>query len=428
MRGRWDANSIGETPTVERYSGPRTPGAFRAITVIAMNTPHFNPLVASLAAPPIPSIQRWAQAYDGSRGPLIDLSQAVPGYPPHPRLLAALAEAAGSPRTAGYGPIEGEDALRLAYAHDLNALYGGDVDAADVHVTAGCNQAFAAAVLALIGPGERVALLSPYYFNHQTTLAMLGIGCVSIDCHAAQGFVPNLADIERALEPAVRALVLITPNNPTGAVYPPQLLEDIFQLCRRRGLWLMIDETYRDFLPASPTSEAPHRLFGDPAWRDNLVALYSFSKSFCIPGHRLGALAASPSVVAQVAKVMDNLQICAPRAAQVALAHGLGELMEWRNANRVEITHRAQSFRNTLASVPSWQLDAIGAYFAYVRHPFAEVDSEQVARRLATEVGVLTVPGSYFGEGQQRHLRMAFANADSATIGQLSARLKALGA
>ncbi|MGZ5133286.1 MAG: aminotransferase class I/II-fold pyridoxal phosphate-dependent enzyme, partial [Caldimonas sp.] len=67
----------------------------------------------------------------------------------------------------------------------------------------------------------------------------------------------------------------------------------------------------------------------------------------------------------------------------------------------------------------------IGAYFAYVRHPFVELDSEQAARRLATEAGVLTVPGSFFGEDQQHHLRMAFANADAATIGRLGERLKA---
>jgi aspartate/methionine/tyrosine aminotransferase len=133
-------------------------------------------------------------------------------------------------------------------------------------------------------------------------------------------------------------------------------------------------------------------------------------------------------VVAQVAKVMDNLQICAPRAAQLALARGMGELTAWRDANRIEITRRAQSFRAALGSVPGWRLDAMGAYFAYVWHPFAELDSEPVARRLATGAGVLTVPGSYFGQGQQRHLRMAFANADSATIGQLGARLKALDA
>jgi hypothetical protein len=389
----------------------------------------FNPRVASLSAPPIPSIQRWARAYDLSRGPLIDLSQAVPGYPPHPLLLAALAEAAGSARTAGYGSIEGDEVLRSAYARDVNALYGGDVDSSDVHITAGCNQAFVASILALIGPGERAALLSPFYFNHQTTLAMLGVGYITIDCRASHGFVPDLGDIERALEPPVRALVLITPNNPTGAVYPPQLLRDIFDLCRRRGLWVIIDETYRDFLPASSNSAAaPHGLFRDGAWRDNLVALYSFSKSLCIPGHRLGALTASPSVVAQVAKVMDNLQICAPRAPQAAVARGLPDLVEWRQANRVEISNRAQSLRGTLASMPSWRLDAIGAYFAYIRHPFAHLDSEQVARRLATEVGVLTVPGSYFGQGQQRHLRLAFANADSTTIGQLGGRLRQLGA
>jgi aspartate/methionine/tyrosine aminotransferase len=390
--------------------------------------PHFNPLVASLSTPPIPLIQGWAQAYDARHGPLIDLSQAVPGYPPHPRMLAALAEAAGSPASAGYGPIEGEAALRSVYASDLNALYGGDVDAGDVHITAGCNQAFAAALLALIGPGEQVALLSPFYFNHQTTLAMLGIGCVTIDCHAAQGFVPDPAAIERALAPAVRALVLITPNNPTGAVYTPPLLDEIFALCKRRGLWLLVDETYRDFLPGNSASVPPHGLFRHPAWRDNLVALYSFSKSFCIPGHRVGALTASPAVVAQVAKVMDNLQICAPRAPQMALARGLDELGAWRETNRAEIAERAQTFRATLAARPSWRVDAIGAYFAYVQHPFANLESQQVAERLATEVGVLTVPGSFFGANQQRHLRMAFANADSATIRQLSARLLALGA
>ena len=132
-------------------------------------------------------------------------------------------------------------------------------------------------------------------------------------------------------------------------------------------------------------------------------------------------------MVAQVAKVMDNLQICAPRAPQMAVARGLGELTAWREANRAEISNRALTFRAALAAAPGWRLDAIGAYFAYVRHPFATLDSEQVAQRLATEVGVLTVPGSFFGQDQQQHLRMAFANADSATIRQLSARLVALG-
>ena len=390
--------------------------------------PHFNPRVAALAAPPIPAIQQWARAYDGHLGPLIDLAQAVPGYAPHPHLLAALSAAAGSPAYAGYGPIEGEDALRQAYAQHLNTVYGGTVGAPSIHITSGCNQAFAAAIMALVGPGESVMLLSPFYFNHQTTLAMLGIPCVTVDCHAAQGFVPALADIEAALTPGLRAIVLITPNNPTGAVYGADLLQSIFALCRAHGLWLLVDETYRDFLPPDAQDAAPHRLFEHPAWGEHLVGLYSFSKSFCIPGHRLGALAAGEAVVEQVAKVMDNLQICAARAPQAAVATGLADLADWRASNRREISKRADTFRQTLARVPGWRVDALGAYFAYVRHPFAGQGSEQVARRLATEAGVLTLPGVYFGENQQGHLRMAFANADSDTIRGLAQRLQSLAA
>lgn len=391
-----------------------------------MPNPHFNHRVASLSAPPIPAIQQWAVAYDGRYGPLIDLSQAVPGYPPHPDLLAALSSAAGSPKYAGYGPIEGEDALRQVYARHLVATYGGTIAAAQVHITSGCNQAFAAAVMALVGPGESVLLLSPFYFNHQTTLAMLGVGTVTVDCHAARGFVPLLADIEAALNPTLRAVVLITPNNPTGAIYPPELLRAVHALCQARGLWLLLDETYRDFLPASAAGAPPHGLFREPHWQDNLVALYSFSKSFCIPGHRLGAMTASEAVVTQVAKVMDNLQICAGRAPQAAVASTLEQLAHWRAANRNEIDARAAAFRSTLAAAPAWRVDALGAYFAYVHHPFAGQGSEQVARRLATEAGVLTVPGVYFGQNQQQHLRMAFANADVATIRQLDARLNAM--
>lgn len=391
-----------------------------------MTSTHFNPHVARLSMPPIPMVRQWAAGYDGRLGPLIDLSQAVPGYAPHARLLAALAEAAGSPRYAGYGPIDGEEVLRAAYARHLEQVYGAAVAVANVHISAGCNQAFAAAVMALVGPGESVLLPSPFYFNHQTTLAMLGASSVTVDCHAALGFVPRLEDIAAALNPAVRAVVLVTPNNPTGAVYPPELLRDILALCRARGLWLLLDETYRDFLPAASGDAAPHGLFQGAAWQDNLVALYSFSKSFCMAGHRLGAVTAGAPVVAQIAKVMDNLQICAPRAPQAAVAATLVELADWRAANRHEMARRAVAFRAALAEAPGWRLDAVGAYFAYVHHPFSGQGSEHVARRLASQAGVLAVPGVFFGGNQHQHLRMAFANAGLDVLRGLGERLRSL--
>jgi len=386
--------------------------------------PRLNPLVADLAPPPIPSVQAWARAYGGAFGPTVDLSQAVPGYPPHPDLIALLMAAAANPSTAAYGPIEGDRALREALAADQSVLYGAAIAADNIHITAGCNQAFICAALAVAEPGSRVLLSNPFYFNHETSLRMFGVGIGLVDCPAETGFLPSLEALEAAITSDVRAFAIVSPNNPTGAVYPPALLADLLELCRRRGIWLILDETYRDFLPAE--AKRPHDLFIRAGWGDGLISLYSFSKSFCVPGYRLGAVTASPAVVAEIAKIMDNLQICAPRVGQIAIAEALPKLGAWRETNRAEITLRATALRAAIAEVEGWEIGAIGAYFAFVRHPFAGQPSARVAEELARRAGVVTVPGSYFGPGQEDYLRFAFANATAATIGLLPARLRQL--
>lgn len=383
--------------------------------------PRFNPRVATLAPPPVPSVHAWGRAYGGSFGPLIDLSQAVPGYPAHPDMLRWLGEAAAATASTGYGPIEGDAVLREAYARHVSALYGAEIGAENIHITAGCNQAFIATAIALAGAGETVLLTNPFYFNHETTLSMLGIRVETVECDAAHGFVPDLAALKTALHPGVRALALVSPNNPTGAVYPAGLIAEIFALCRANDTWLILDETYRDFLE---TDGAPHALFSDPAWQDGFIGLYSFSKSFCIPGHRLGAITGSAEAVCEIAKVMDNVQICAPRAGQIALARALPALDGWREENRAEIARRAAALKSVMAKLPEWTLEAVGAYFAYVRHPFAGVASTEVARQLAMRAGVICIPGDFFGPGQGDFLRFAFANADVETILALETRLR----
>ena len=380
----------------------------------------FNPRVETLDPPPIPTVQAWAASYDGAQGPMIDLSQAVPGYPPHPDLLSWLAEAAGSRRYTGYGAIEGEPVLRQSLADHMTGLYGAPVEAANIHITSGANQAFMCMAMAVSGEGDAIALTRPFYFNQQTTLAMLGIRQVLVDCEPDNGFLPDIASVRQAVESGIKALALVSPNNPTGAIYPAGLLDEIFEICRSARVWLFVDETYRDFLP---DGHVPHGLLSKSGWQDHLALIYSFSKSHCIPGHRLGAITASQAFVAQVAKIMDNLQICAPRAPQAAVARGLAELGEWRRQNRLEIATRVEAMRKAMAANPDWQIAAIGAYFAYVRHPFAEIASEKVAEQLALRAGILCLPGVYFGEGQERYLRFAFANADARTIAELKSRL-----
>lgn len=382
-----------------------------------------SPRIRATGLPPIPAARVWAARYSGAAGPAIDLTQAVPGYPAHPELLARLGEAAGTRAAAGYGDIDGDLKLREALAVDLALAYDAPITAADVAITAGCNLAFTMAMTALAGTGEAVMLPAPWYFNHHMALTMLGIDTIPLPCAADAGFIPDAATAATLITPATRAIVLITPNNPTGAIYPPDTIAAFAALCRERGLWLVLDETYRDFLPEGA---AAHQLFNTPAWRDNVIQLYSFSKSYCIPGHRIGAIVAGQAARAELLKVLDTMQICPGRAPQTALAWAVDALRPWRGGNRAIMAERAAAFRAAVTPLTGWKLDALGAYFAYLRLPDHAPDAMQAAEILAAEHGLMALPGPFFGPGQTRHLRLAFANAGLPAIAQVPERLAKL--
>ena len=384
----------------------------------------FNPAISRLTAPPVSVVQDWRASYDGARGQLIDMSQAVPGYAAHPDMTAALESAAANPDSARYGRVEGDLDLREAYAAHLDALYSTSVATAEIHITSGCNQAFVASVLAVAGHGNEVLMTRPCYFNHESTLGMLGVGIGYVDCHAENGMLPTPADIDASIGPNTRALAIVSPNNPCGSIYPAGLLTDIFTLCRDRGIWLILDETYRDFLPVP--NARPHDLLAIDGWQDTLVQLYSFSKSYCMPGHRLGAITAGSGFVFELAKIIDNIQICAPRVPQMAVTPMLKDLAGWREENRQRIAARSAIFGEVMSGLDGWEILSTGAYFGYVRHPFAGEASLDVAKLMARASGVLTIPGTFFGDGQEDFLRFAFANTGRDVIAALPDRLSAL--
>jgi aspartate/methionine/tyrosine aminotransferase len=381
----------------------------------------FNPAITALTAPPVAIVQQWIDGYDGAHGEMIDLSQAVPGYPPHPDMITALVASAGDSGSLSYGDIEGEPVLRQAYADEMTRVYGEAVSADHIIITAGCNQACLTSALTIAGAGDHVLMTEPCYFNHESTLSMLGISTGYVPCHAEDGFIPQLAAIKAAITPRTKALALVSPNNPTGAIYPADHLADILSLCQAAGIWLIVDETYRDF--QDPT-ESRHQLLAHPG-RDRLILLYSFSKAYCIPGHRLGAICASPDAVAQMAKIMDNIQICAPRVGQQALAQMIAPLTPWREKNQQKMAARAEAFRQAFFAIDGFEIAAMGAYFGYVQHPISDT-SLAVAETIAKTVGVLTIPGDFFGQHQHQHLRFAFANADLEALHALPERLNAL--
>ena len=223
----------------------------------------FNPAIARLTAPPVAIVQNWIDQYQGDHGPLIDMSQAVPGYPAHADLLAALGQHGASKDSLGYGAIEGEAALRQAYADHMTSLYGASVDTEEVLITAGCNQAFITAAMAVAGAGDQVLMTRPNYFNHDSTLEMMGVTTGFVETSAEDGFIPDIAAIEAAITPQTRALALVSPNNPTGAIYPPERLDEIAACCLKHNIWLILDETYRDFLPQQNGGHTRHMICCD---------------------------------------------------------------------------------------------------------------------------------------------------------------------
>lgn len=383
--------------------------------------PMLNPDLLDTGTPPIPQAQGWARSYDGRSGPLIDLSQAVPGAPPPPALLQRLGEAAALPDLTRYGAITGDLSLREAYGAEIGRIYGTPFAPTEIAITSGCNQAYVVTMMALAQAGDNVLLPTPWYFNHEMTLTMLGVEARPLSCDPACGFVPDAGQAEGLIDAKTRAIVLVTPNNPTGSVYPPETIAAFAALCARRGIWLVIDETYRDFLPAGV--KAPHEIFATSGWRDSVIGLYSFSKAYAVPGWRLGAITAGEAVIEQIGKVLDCVQISPVRAGQQAVAWGIDGIRDWREANRVEINARAGAFRAAMAPLNGWQVLAAGAYFAYVAHPFAGVPAAEVVRAVVEERGVLALPGPYFGPGQEQHLRIAIANVGKERISEIGERL-----
>lgn len=224
------------------------------------------------------------------------------------------------------------------------------------------------------------------------TLTQLGITTVPLHCRAPD-FLPSLAECEQLVTPRTRAVVLVSPNNPTGALYPPALIAQYAQLAQNRGIALVLDETYADFVP---DGARPHELFVSTAWQAYLIRLTSMSKSYAIPGHRLGAVVASQPFLVQLQKVLDSMQICPARPAQTAIAWAVEGVRPWRESVRDELQAKQARFAELMEQVPGWKVMVGSAYFAWVEHPFAGVPSAVVAQKLGEQVGLVVLPGECF--------------------------------
>lgn len=391
-------------------------------------TAPLNPALTGALASPIMETVRWVEDRTPRPDlPLLSLAQAAPSDPPHETLRQAMADAALHDPTAHfYGAVLGDDELRDAIAHRWSGAYGGDIRRENVAVTAGCNQAFCAAIASVAETGDEVILPSPWYFNHKMWFDMVGV--TTLPLPTGESCLPSPEAARALVTDRTRAIVLVTPNNPTGAVYPPELIDKFAALARERDLALIIDETYRDYIPP----EAPHHLFRHSDWGDVLIHLYSFSKLFRLTGHRTGALLASAERVNEIEKFLDTNTICPARMGQIAALAGLASADEFAAAERAEFAARREALETVFADEPGgWRLLSAGAYFAYVAHPF-DAPSDVVAKALLNDQAMLILPGTMFGpsieEGgdgmAERTCRIAFANVGPEQLSMVGDRLR----
>lgn len=385
------------------------------------------PRTATTFAPPVMEARRWLDGVQFTEEkPLINVSQAAPVDPPPEALRRHIAEIAMTlPDAHLYGPVLGLPELRSEVANQFSAAYGGTITASQVAITSGCNQAFSAAMMSIAGEGDEVILPTPWYFNHKMWLDMQGVRTVPLA--TGDDLLPGPEAAEALITDRTRAIALVTPNNPGGVEYPAELVAAFADLAARRGLQLIVDETYRDF---DARSGAPHALFENPDWSDHLIQLYSFSKAYRLTGHRVGAMVASEHRLAEAEKFLDTVTICPNQLGQHAALWGMQNLAQWLAGERAEILDRRAAITDHLPLIADkgWQLMGVGAYFAYMRHPF-DMASDDLARELVRQAHVLTLPGTMFmpenDPAGRQQMRIAFANVDRDGIEALFKRLAA---
>ncbi len=378
---------------------------------------------ANTFTPPVMEAYGWLAGQDFSNLPLINVSQAAPVNPPPAPMVAHMAAVIQDDDTHLYGPVLGLPALRAEVASQWSTAYGGAIAPAQVGITSGCNQAFCASIAMLCGEGDEVLLPTPFYFNHKMWLDMAGVAAVALPCNG--DMIPDPEDAVARITPRTRAIVLVTPNNPCGVEYPADVIIAFYEIAKSHGLALIIDETYRDF---HSQSGAPHALFQQTNWDQTLVQLYSFSKAYRLTGHRVGAVVASVARMAEIEKFLDTVSICANQLGQKAALWGMLNLGDWLAGERLEILARRQAIVDNFTQLKAkgWSLLGVGAYFAYLEHPF-DMASNDVAQKLVEQVCVLALPGTMFvpeaDESGKRQIRIAFANIDADGIVVLFDRL-----
>lgn len=381
----------------------------------------------AVQTPIIPVIAEMIREKPGT----ISLGQGVVNYAPPPQAMAAIAAFGADPANHKYQAAAGLPELVAALTQKLAAENGvavGQSHGNRLMVTAGGNQAFFNVALAILDPGDEVILPTPFYFNHEMAIAMANARVVLAPTD--RNYRLDLDALRAAITPRTRAIVTVSPNNPSGVVYPESDLRAVNNLCAAHGLYHINDEAYeyftyddaRHFSPASAPGAAAHT-----------ISLYSMSKAYGFASWRIGWAVYPAAIESAMTKIQDTILICPPAISQMAAIGALSAGRKWVATHLRALAQTRAKMRDELlmltheglAETPPTQ----GALYFLLR-PKSGLSPLDYVTRLIRDHRVAAIPGEAFGLTQGCALRVAFGALDATTaaegVGRLVAGVRAL--
>jgi aspartate/methionine/tyrosine aminotransferase len=377
----------------------------------------------AVQSPIIPVVAEWIRTCPGT----ISLGQGVVSYGPPPAAMAQIAQFLNEPENNKYKPVVGLPRLLEVLGEKLTAENQIKLTAGKaVVVTAGGNMAFMNAILAITDPGDDVIIQTPYYFNHEMAITMAGCRPVLVGTDEQYQLQPGA--IASAITPRTRAVVTISPNNPTGAVYPEAALCEVNRLCAARGIYHIHDEAYENFLYNEAKHFSPASIERSDA---HTISLFSLSKAYGFASWRIGYMVIPRALLESVKKIQDTILICAPVISQYAAIGALeigsgycAEKLRGIEEVRKIVLDQLQAIKD-ICTVPR----ADGAFYFLLRIRKA-IDPLVLTERLIREHSVAVIPGNAFGIREGCYLRVAYGALHKETaaegIGRLVRGLKAL--
>jgi aspartate aminotransferase len=309
----------------------------------------------------------------------------------------------------GYTPTAGLASLRERLAAKLGRVNGIHVEPGQVVSSVGGVGVLSAAMAALVDPGDEVLLPDPGWPNVRLMVAMLHGRMVPYACPPELAFRPDLDRLEALITPRTKVLVVNSPNNPTGSVYPAGLLRRLGEIAERHGLWVISDECY-DQIVLDGSGVAPGmRAQADP---DRVVSCFTMSKSYAMTGWRLGYATASAPVLESMVKMIEatasGAATVSQKAAEAALDGPQECVAEMVAAyrRRRDLVVELLSEAGRLIAVPD------GAFYILVDISSTGLDALELARRLLRERGVAVAPGTAFGTVASGAVRVSLASSD----------------